>query len=69
MGMMKEFAMDLENQVWEYVVDIIPECEDLSEAVDRGLEVAREHSVLNLDVEYITESIHEMWNEFWSDRI
>ena len=67
MGMMKEFAMDLENQVWGYVVDIIPECEDLSEAVDRGLEVAREHSVLNLDVEYITESIHEMWNEFWSD--
>lgn len=67
--MMKEFAMDLENQVWEYVVDIIPECEDLCEAVDRGLEVAREHSVLNLDVEYITESIHEMWNEFWSNHI
>ena len=41
MGMMKEMGMQIEEQVYGCIEDIIPECEDIAEALERGVEIAR----------------------------
>ena len=67
MGAMKDYVMDLEEQVWDEVADIIAESDDIDEAIDRGIEIAKGFDLDNyIGVEYITDTIHEMWNEFWS---
>ena len=69
MGMMKDYTMELEDRVWEYVGDIIPECDDIEEAIDRGVEIAKDFDLDKyIGLDYINEAIHEMWNEFWSTK-
>ena len=68
MGMMKEMGMQIEEQVYGCIEDIIPECEDIAEALERGVEIAREQDLDRfISIDYVVEAIHEMWNEFWSD--
>lgn len=68
MGAMKNYAMVLEDKVWETFAQVLPECDDIVEAVERGINIAKD---LDLDrylgVNYISDGVHEMWNEYWSN--
>ena len=67
MGMMKDYVMELEEQVWDEVVDVIAESDDIAEALEQGMHIAKNFDLDNyLGVQYITDNIHVMWNEFWS---
>jgi len=67
MGMMKDYVMGLEEQVWDEVADVIAESDDIAEALEQGMIIAKNFDLDNLvGVQYITDNIHEMWNEFWS---
>lgn len=67
MGMMKDYVMDLEEQVWDEVADVIAESDDIAEALFDGKLIAKIYGLDNLvGVQYITDTIHEMWNDFWS---
>ena len=69
MGMMKDYAMGLEEQVWDEVADIIAESDDIAEALEQGMYIAKNFDLDKLvGVQYITDTIHEMWNEFWSSQ-
>ena len=69
MGMMKDYVMGLEEQVWDEVADVIAESDDIAEALEKGMDIAKNFDLDNyLGVQYITEGIHVMWNEFWSSQ-
>ena len=69
MGMMKDYAMGLEEQVWDEVADVIAESDDIAEALEQGMYIAKNFDLDNLvGVQYIADTIHEMWNEFWSEQ-
>ena len=69
MGMMKDYAMGLEEQVWDEVADVIAESDDIAEALEKGMSIAKNFDLDNLvGVQHITDTIHEMWNEFWSSQ-
>ena len=69
MGMMKDYVMGLEEQVWDEVADVIAESDDIAEALEQGMAIAKNFDLDNLvGVQYITEGIHVMWNEFWSSQ-
>ena len=63
MGMMKDYVMELEEQVWDEVVDVIAESDDIAEALEQGMHIAKNFDLDNyLGVQYITDTIHVMWN-------
>ena len=73
MGMMKYYVMKLEEQVWDEVFpnhlfsNVIAESDSLAEALEKGMNVAKFHKLdIYLGEQYVTDTIHEMWNEFWS---
>tara|TARA_R100001198_G_C5238547_1_gene216074 strand:+ start:1676 stop:1930 length:255 start_codon:yes stop_codon:yes gene_type:complete len=67
MGAVKDYVMDLEEQVWDEVADVIAESDDITEALEQGMDIAKNFDLDNLvGVQYITDTIHEMWNDFWS---
>ena len=69
MGMMNHYVMGLEERVWDKVADVIAESDDIAEALEKGIAIVKNSGLDNyLGVQYITEGIHVMWNEFWSSQ-
>ena len=69
MGMMNHYVMGLEERVWDKVADVIAESDDIAEALEKGIAIVKNSGLDNyLGVQYITDTIHEMWNEFWSSQ-
>ena len=67
MGMMKDYVMELEELIWDEVADVIAESDTLEEALEEGTNTAKFYKLdIYLGEQYITDTIHEMWNEFWS---
>jgi transcription antitermination factor NusA-like protein len=67
MGAMKDYVMGLEEQVWDEVVDVIAESDDIAEALEQGMYIAKNFDLdIHLGKQYITDTIHVMWNDFWS---
>lgn len=68
MSKTKEILYILESFVWIEVADIIAESDSLEEAVELSVATAKHYDLNNyVSMKYITDIIHEMWNEYWSD--
>ena len=63
MDMMKDYVMLLEDQA----VHIITESDNITEALERSMDIAEYYELDNsVGLQYITDTIQEMWNELWS---
>lgn len=68
MGKTKEILYILESFVWTEVADIIAESDSIEEAVEVSVATAKHYDLNHyVSMKYITDTIHEMWNEYWSD--
>ena len=66
MGAVKSMVMDLEEKCWDEVADIIGECEDISEAMAKAIDIFEKEDLIGyLDTDTIEESVSEMWQEKW----
>jgi hypothetical protein len=67
MGAVKDMVMDLEEKCWDQVADAISECEDISEAMSKAIDIFKKEDLIGyLDTDTIEEGVSEMWNETWS---
>ena len=70
MGAVKSMVMDLEEKCWDNVADVISECEHVSEAMSKAVEIFKAEDLIGyMDVDTIEEGVGEMWNEYWSNVI
>ena len=67
MGAVKDMVMDLEEKCWDEVADVISECEDISEAMSKAVDIFKKEDLIGyLEADDIEEGVSEMWNELWS---
>ena len=70
MGAVKNMVMDLEEKCWDEVADVLSECEDISEAMAKAIDIFKKEDLIGyLDTDAIEEGVSEMWNEFWSSYV
>ena len=66
MGAVKSMVMDLEEKCWDEVADVISECEDISEAMSKAVDIFKKEDLIGyLEADDIEEGVSEMWNELW----
>lgn len=66
MGAVKDMVMDLEEKCFDQLSDSISECEDISEAQSKAMEIFKENNLLDyIGADYLEESVSEMWQEKW----
>jgi len=66
MGAVKDMVMDLEEKCFDQLSDEISECEDISEAQSKAMEIFKENDLLDyIGADYLEESVSEMWQEKW----
>ena len=67
MGKVKNYAMDIEEQVWccTDLENIISQSEDISEAQTIVVELLELKS--HFDIDIAKDYVAEVWNEFWSN--
>ena len=67
MGAVKNMVMDSEEKCWDEVADVISECEDISEAMSKAVDIFKKEDLIGyLEADDIEEGVSEMWNELWS---
>ncbi len=67
MGAVKNMMLDLEEKCWDEVADVISECEDISEAMSKAVDIFKKEDLIGyLEADDIEEGVSEMWNELWS---
>ncbi len=62
---MSSYILEIEENFWDQVVDIIKESEHISEAIDQAVSLGK-WMVPTVDSLTIEEGVGELWNEFWS---
>jgi hypothetical protein len=66
MGAVKNMMLDLEEKCWDEVADVISECEDISEAMSKAVDIFKKEDLIGyLNTDTIEEGVSEMWNELW----
>ena len=67
MGKVKNYVMDIEEQVWSCtdLENIISQSEDISEAQTIVVELLKLKS--HFDIDIAENYVAEVWNEFWSN--
>ena len=70
MGMVKDFLYVLEDIVWSEVSEAIEECDSLEEASQVSMDIAEYYDLHHfVNREYIMDTVHEMYNEFWASKV
>ena len=62
----KAWIMDLEEEFWDKVVDIIKESETIHEATGKSMELGKE-MVPFLDEDDVFGQVEDYWQDFWSN--
>ena len=66
MGAVKNMMLDLEEKCWDEVADVISECEDISEAMSKAVDIFKKEDLIGyLEADDIEEGVSEMWQEKW----
>lgn len=67
---MSNYILTIEEKCFDQVGDMIGDCEHVSEAMARAIEIFRKENMLGyMSKEDIEDSVAEMWNEFWSKHL
>lgn len=70
MGMVKDSLYVLEDIVWSEVSEAIEECDSLEEASQVSMDIAEYYDLHRfVNREYIMDTVHEIYNEFWASKV
>jgi len=62
MGAVKGMVMDLEERCFSELEDEIAQCEDISDAQFKAMEIFKENNLLDyIGADHLEESVSEMW--------
>jgi len=66
MGAVKNMIVDLEEKCFDLVAERISHCVDIQEAQEKAYDIFLENGLIDIDNDYLEESVSEMWAEQFS---